>query len=204
MTDETYQLTVTLTASEVSAAASGPEWDHEVPALELDLSARNTIEVLRAWLLRWGALTTIRNKTPKTYDSLPVPETFKALGEQLYRLAFPGDVGRLLERTRAKADTAGRSSGVATRASSACCDGNHSALPTPSSMDTARASGNVATKAYSEPAAIDTMHPAASVRRAPMRSDNEPHSGVSATIVKLIAPTAKPAWPSGMPRTSWK
>ena len=108
MAEETYQLTVTLTASAVSAAASGPDWDHQVPQVDLDLSARNTIEVLRAWLARWGALTTIRNKTPKIYDTLPVPETFKAIGEQLYRLAFPGDVGRLLERTRAKADTAGR------------------------------------------------------------------------------------------------
>ena len=89
-------------------------------------------------------------------------------------------------------------------ASSADCDGNHRALPTPSSIDTASAWGNDDTTAYSAPATMDTTQPAASTRRAPKRSASEPDSGVSTTIVKLIAPTASPARPSEMPRTSWK
>ena len=89
-------------------------------------------------------------------------------------------------------------------ASNADCEGNHSALPTPSSIDTASAWGNESTTAYSAPATIDTMQPAVSTRRAPKRSASEPDRGVSSTIVKLIAPTASPARPSEMPRTSWK
>lgn len=108
MADDVYELTVTLTSAGVSAVAAGPDGDHEVPRLDLDLSSRTTIEVLRRWLSRWGALMTIRESVPRTYDSLPVPETFRALGEQLYRLAFPGDVGALLDRTRARAERAGR------------------------------------------------------------------------------------------------
>ena len=54
------------------------------------------------------------------------------------------------------------------------------------------------------PATIDTTQPAVSTLRAPKWSDRNPATGVPNTMVKLITPTARPAWSSGMPRTSWK
>ncbi|WNB87282.1 hypothetical protein [Cellulomonas sp. ATA003] len=51
---DAYELTVTLTAAEVCAAATGPDWDLTAGRLDLDMSGRQTIEVLRCWLARWG------------------------------------------------------------------------------------------------------------------------------------------------------
>ncbi|MGA5304785.1 CHAT domain-containing protein [Nucisporomicrobium flavum] len=62
--------------------------------IESDPLRTQTIKILRDWLSRWGVLSRLR----ETYEGLPVPGTFKVLGEHLYRLVFTGDVATAFDR----------------------------------------------------------------------------------------------------------
>jgi hypothetical protein len=62
--------------------------------IETDSLRTQTIRILQEWLSRWGVLSRLR----ETYKGLPVPGTFKVLGEHLYRLVFTGDVATAFDR----------------------------------------------------------------------------------------------------------
>lgn len=118
MSEDQVRMSVTLTADRVTAltvGADGTEWslaDGGAP----DLAARPTIDVLRQWLGRWGLFSNLSSRSQELatelgwradFVHLPVPDTFKVLGEHLYRLAFPGDVGSMFVAAHDEARTTG-------------------------------------------------------------------------------------------------
>jgi len=121
VTDTGIRLSVTLTTESVSAVyvgADGLEVER-VDDVAPDLGARRTINVLRQWLDRWGLLSGLSSRSrdltatlgalglSADFTRLPVPETFRVLGEQLFRLAFPDPVDSLFVRAKAAATGAG-------------------------------------------------------------------------------------------------
>jgi len=98
-----FEYQVKVTANEITGRLIKPQTREEWPAVSEETvndAARrlrlDSIDVLRAWLNRWTALTRMSQ-----YEHLTVRNTFMVLGRHMYAAVFPGEVGqRLLDARR--------------------------------------------------------------------------------------------------------
>jgi hypothetical protein len=63
-----------------------------------------TVRLLQEWLGRWNVVSDIG----MTHKAFPVLNTFRVLGEHLYQIVFPGDVGTGFTRSYEEAQAAGQ------------------------------------------------------------------------------------------------
>jgi hypothetical protein len=102
-----YELQVRIADGKIEATLRG-NGQLDAPRGKADIGddrlRLETVRLLQEWLGRWNVVSDIG----MTHKAFPVLNTFRVLGEHLYQIVFPGDVGTGFTRSDKEAQEAGQ------------------------------------------------------------------------------------------------